>query len=144
MCFLCGLELLSASCGFDSRWEHSRRLQAMQKKRWMEFERIYSQRIPFVSFFIGRQPATEKAKLSRLAWLDVEGKKRWMEFERIYSQRIPFISFFIGRQSINGSHPHWWERQHDSLPGWDWDYCDSFSWHIDSLTDIRYNIPNDY
>ena len=30
-------------------------------------------------YFIGRQPATEKAKLSRLAWLDVEGRKqkRW-------------------------------------------------------------------
>ena len=32
ICFLYGLELLSASCGFDSRWEHSRKLQAMQKQ----------------------------------------------------------------------------------------------------------------
>ena len=27
-----GSELLSASCGFDSRWEHSRKLQAMQNR----------------------------------------------------------------------------------------------------------------
>ena len=32
MCFLCGLELLRLSCGFDSRREHSRKLQAMQKR----------------------------------------------------------------------------------------------------------------
>ena len=28
-----GSELLSASCGFDSRWEHSRKLQAMHNSK---------------------------------------------------------------------------------------------------------------
>ena len=45
-----GSELLSASRGFDSRWEHSRKLQAMQNGRNSS------------SFFysIGRQPAMKK------------------------------------------------------------------------------------
>ena len=34
------------------------------------------------------------------------------------ADRIPGRT--VGR--FGGSHPHWWERQHGSLPGWDWDY----------------------
>ena len=26
----------------------------------------------------------------------------------------------VGR--FGGSHPHWWEKQHGNLPGWDWNY----------------------
>ena len=74
----------------------------------MEFERIYSQRIPFVSFFIGRQPATEKAKLSRLAWLDVEGKGGRMTVAEITEHRYAdekIVEIELERLRFFANHP---------------------------------------
>ena len=62
MCFLHGLELLSASCGFDSRWEHTRIATSHAKIGIMRIVRVYSQTSRVVPIFIGRQPATKKAE----------------------------------------------------------------------------------
>ena len=57
------------------------------------------------------------------------------------ADRIPGRT--VGR--FGGSHPHWWENQHGSLPGWDRDYyliCRNTIWegHLAVLLDVFFSF----
>ena len=61
MCFLCGLELLSASCGFDSRWEHSNGHEPCKKRDNMDCASLLADNLYYL-FFYRATPAMKKTE----------------------------------------------------------------------------------